>query len=320
MALADLSSSQAIEETEQLLKRQHLERVFAATLPFKQKDVSSKLVERAINQTQKRWAWFMESRELDTERGTELGTLGYLPWEIRRGILKEVFDGYFRIHENCGLAPRTLYYLCPNRLTEPAPDIFNLYDSYRELVSQGHRKCYISSISRELSSLRLSSATLRFEYDDLFLSSTIFKFESPTSLNEFLNQLTDNHQTKLRRIIINIWVPCDCRPHSLRRDWRDGWKTACFQLPASLRQVSFELDYSRPWSQPWSHNFRSCFQHGDSRQPNEIKAVADLVEVLSKMIVRSAPDAVIEMHESARRKLLPEQLGLFEAVLNDIER
>lgn len=313
MARVDLSSCQAIEETEQPLKRQRLESVFAVTLPFKQRDVSPQVFELAINQTQKRWAWFMESRELDTERGTELGTLGYFPWEIRQQILKMVFDGYFLSYRKCDLAPPTLCYLNPKGVTGQAPDIFDLYHSYRNLVSQG---CYMSSTSQELFSLHLSSATLGFEYDDLFLSNAIFKFECPKGLDGFLDQLSDNHQTKLRRIIINIWVPCGCRSRRLRRDWRDGWKTACFQLPASLRQVSIELDYSRPWN----HNARSCFWHGDSRQSNEIKAVANLVEVLSKMIVRSAPDVVIELHERARKRLLPEEIELFDAAVNDVER
>lgn len=67
---------------------------FAVTLPFKQQDVSRNLFEHAIDQARRRWAWFTKSRELDAGRGTEFGTLGYLPWEIRQQIF-EVVLGWF---------------------------------------------------------------------------------------------------------------------------------------------------------------------------------------------------------------------------------
>ena len=230
--------------------------------------------------------------------------MGYLPWEIRQGIFKAVHDGYF--YGDCDLAPRTLCYEIQDPLTGPAPDIFDL-DSYHTRRS---RCC----TSRGPIYLRLSSATLGSEYDVLFLSNTIFKFECRTGLENFLDQLSDFHQTMLRRIIISIWVPCGCR-FRLWQDWRDGWKTACSQVPASLRQVSFELDYSRHWS-----HARSCHELGDTRRLNQFKTAATLVEVLSKTIVRNAPDAVIELHERAKKRLLPEELELFDAAVNDIER
>ncbi len=164
-------------------------------------------------------------------------------------------------------------------------------------------------------SLRLSSPTLGLEFDDFFLSNSIFKFGSPARLQTFLHQLSDFHQTKVRRIIIGIWVPCGCRSRRLLIGWRDGLKTACLQLPASLQRVSFELDYSRH-----DNHAESCRRKGDGRLSNEIRAAANLVEVLSKMIVRSAPAAVVEMHESAREGLLPGHRELFHAAVTDVER
>ena len=203
MTQAAVPSCRASEKTDQLPKRQRLESVLAVTLPFKQENVSPTLFELAINQTQKRWAWFTESRELDNNSGTELGTLGYLPWEIRQEMFKAVHDGYF--YGDCDLAPRTLCYEIQDPLTGPAPDIFDL-DSYHPLRSGCYTSggCYTSWGSV---CLRLSSATLGFEYDVLFLSNTIFKFECRTGLEKFLDQLSDFHQTMLRRIIISIWVP-----------------------------------------------------------------------------------------------------------------
>ena len=36
-----------------------------------------------LEQTKKRWAWFLEAGKLDDECSTRLGTFGYLPWKIR---------------------------------------------------------------------------------------------------------------------------------------------------------------------------------------------------------------------------------------------
>lgn len=320
MAQADVSSYQPSEWTDQIHKLNHqihnlnhqlhkfnqLVSVLAATLPFKQAEVSPDLFDLAINQTQKRWAWFVRSRELDIERGTDLGTLGYLPWEIRQQIIKAVLDGFFE-----GEHDRVGHTLCYEPSTALAPDLFN-FSYYR----MGMENCRMNwDAYSGVPGLRHSSATLGFEYDSFFLSNTIFKFNRPTGLGKFLDQLSDYHQTKLRRILINIWVPCGCCSHRLGEDWEDPWKRACFQLPASLRRVSFQLDPSRP-----RNHARSCKDRGSSRRSTEIRATTNLVEVLSKRIARSAPDAVIEMHESAKKNLLPEQLQLFEAAVHDIER
>lgn len=119
-----------------------MELVLAVTLPFKKQDVSRSLFERAIDQTQTRWAWFAESRELDTEFSTELGTLGYLPWEIRQQILKVVLDGHYcyqslyssYLAEEHGPAPQILCYDVEDPLREPTPDVFYLaaYQRTRE--------------------------------------------------------------------------------------------------------------------------------------------------------------------------------------------
>ena len=119
-----------------------MELVLAVTLPSKKHDIFQSLFERAIDQTRKRWAWFADSRELDTEFGTELGTLGYLPWEIRQPIREEVLDGHHCYRSLCSSylpevhrpAPQILCYDVEDPLREPAPNIFYLaaYQRTRE--------------------------------------------------------------------------------------------------------------------------------------------------------------------------------------------
>lgn len=161
-------------------------------------------------------------------------------------------------------------------------------------------------------SLRLSSPTLKNEFDDVFFSDTIFKFKSCAEFQQFLLPLSDFQRTKLRRIIIRIWIHCDCfdRFDRLPINWKD---TSWLQLPASLQQVSFELDYK-----PEEAHLRHCSLKVNGRLSKAIKALAGIVEVLRKVIVRSAPGAVLKMH--ARKDLPPEHAELFDAALNDLER
>jgi len=64
-------------------------------LPFKAEDVYPSFREQIIKKTKKRWAWFSYARKKDDNLGTSLGTLGYLPWEIRQVVFEMVLRGNF---------------------------------------------------------------------------------------------------------------------------------------------------------------------------------------------------------------------------------
>lgn len=68
---------------------------FAKTLPFKDSDVSREIRATILKRTEQRRVWFSKAEELDEERGTKLGTLGFLPWDIRQMIIEEVFEDVF---------------------------------------------------------------------------------------------------------------------------------------------------------------------------------------------------------------------------------
>jgi len=57
------------------------------TLPFPCKTVPWHVCEIAREQAKHRWSWFANAEQLDKIRATDMGTLGYLPWELRRQIL-----------------------------------------------------------------------------------------------------------------------------------------------------------------------------------------------------------------------------------------
>ena len=74
-------------------------------------------------------------------------------------------------------------------------------------------------------------------------------------------------------------------------DWRGGGKETCSQSPASLVSVSFE---SGSGGDPYP-SLRSCWYDIDGSFSKDIKAAVNLVEVLSKKMVRRASGAVVKM-------------------------
>ena len=74
---------------------------FRATLPaqldyWEDRDLNWEQQEerlaQALRQTKKRWCWFVQAKTRDIEQNTSLGTLGYLPLEIRVKIYGLVFN------------------------------------------------------------------------------------------------------------------------------------------------------------------------------------------------------------------------------------
>jgi len=57
------------------------------TLPFPCKTIPWHVCENAREQAKLRWSWFANAKQVDKIRATDLGTLNYLPWELRRQIL-----------------------------------------------------------------------------------------------------------------------------------------------------------------------------------------------------------------------------------------
>ncbi|KAL8826291.1 MAG: hypothetical protein Q9191_003886 [Dirinaria sp. TL-2023a] len=51
-------------------------------------------MKKVLKQTKKRWAWFSKARKRDDELNSRLGTLKYLPYEIRQQIYLENIDNY----------------------------------------------------------------------------------------------------------------------------------------------------------------------------------------------------------------------------------
>ena len=80
---------------------------YANTLLFNTTKAPWMLVVKTIERTKQQWEWFTQAKELDVQRDTTLGTLRYLPFEIRQQIHELVLDDHFRtIVENHDGSPQ----------------------------------------------------------------------------------------------------------------------------------------------------------------------------------------------------------------------
>lgn len=164
----------------------------------------AKYHKKIVKHSQKQSAWSSKARTLDARLGTRLGTLVYLPCEIRQQIFKHVFDNYYpgedgryarvpEIFEYLGRTKQDPY----DQILEdhPTGGIFEL-DSYRIISGTGF-----------VVNLRLASPTLKDEFEHFFLCSNVFKFLCPRRLGDFLRQLSSLHRAQRKHPFWLVFFP-----------------------------------------------------------------------------------------------------------------
>ena len=182
-----------------------------STLPFDPYYVRRYKTEEVLQRTVKRWVWFDEASKLDAT----LGTLSYLPLEIRRRIWEIMLqcedtlsaDGLWEF-EHLNSSP------------------FNLSAYY---FGFGRRRFHqVNTIG-----LRLVSSSVRAEFEDIFLSMRTFRFNRPESLDAFVNHLTWSQLRRLRSFEIGLSV---CLPTSMA-----VWLDSITRLPYGLQAIHFRM-------------------------------------------------------------------------------
>ena len=189
---------------------------FAKTFPFRNSDVTSKLRRKILKRTKHRKFWFSEAEELDKQRGTQLGTLGFLPWEIRQKIIELVFRKACE-HFSFWVRAYRVALDCP-----PGMYIENAFPS------RPHPS--------EIAYLRKTSASTKVEVEYYFLTQTEFGFKCPDALKNFLGNLTKYQRSLLRSFTFQLFEQrlCD-NSNAENNDWID----ACAQLPSGLTSIKF---------------------------------------------------------------------------------
>ncbi|KAM0804818.1 hypothetical protein BDR22DRAFT_817885 [Usnea florida] len=177
---------------------------------------------KCIKRTGERWAWFSSARDLDNTYGERLGTLHYLPWEIRQIIIEMLLFGGFSYRG---------YAFARDLFVTGVLDPFTMY-----------RHHYDSPYG-----LWHASSSTRSEMEQYYLSKTSFRFENPEELIMFADQLSIFQWSLLR--LITLEVSKTWQSNSSLKDWI----SACARLPPCLNSVNISL---------WGYNLLSREIHG----------------------------------------------------------
>ncbi|KAL2040228.1 hypothetical protein N7G274_007131 [Stereocaulon virgatum] len=186
---------------------------FVATLPFDQNDVQRYIADRVLDRTRRRWTWFFAAREKDPS----LGTLSHLPAEIRQHIWRSVLqcrktlssDGLWEYEATFGSVFR--------------PSSYHFGFGRRPFADS------------KLENLRLVSATVKEEYDEVFFQQS-FRFNQAVNLTKFLDRLTDPQLTQLVSVEIGVWMS-----YSI-----ESWMEPLLRLPPTLREIHFRFYSTLP--------------------------------------------------------------------------
>ena len=238
----------------------------------------------ALEQTKKRWAWFLEARKLDDECSTRLGTLGYLHWEIRAEIFRRVIEDYME----------------RKRFWDSEIDfaIAQAWPLHKVPVDDWDECFYLrlrsheSGLSKLLLTMPLRIATFdtKFEVDHVIFSTETFWFDCPSKLRQFLGGLSADHRSRLRSINIVIFQCEHCRLEGVGREY-SGWRSACDQLPSSLPSVKLTIGSWVYSSYPWT--IWDTWRMDQVTRSRRVKRAKELVEFLSCQILRTAMEAEV---------------------------
>ena len=227
---------------------------FAKTLPFNDSDVSREVRAMILKRTEQRWIWFKKAEELDEARGTKLGTLGFLPWEIRQMIIERVFHGGFG---------SVIWGYYPN------DDTFETHDEPLSIFVEFSDKGL--SHFQSVTCLQDASASMKNDVEHAFLTKTNFEFEFENHncdrLTYFLSRLTTYQKTLLRSVHILV--------HTIWNKSRDitadnkALMNFCAQLPSRLTSIDFSF-YHCPGSMGY-------FGDGDYQKDSKVSRCLDLL-------------------------------------------
>ena len=232
---------------------------FLSTLPFDQNNVRRDITERALSRTQRGWAWYDQAQKLNPL----LGTLFRLPPEIRCRIWDCLLQCRSTL-SNDGLWEYVHHY----------GPVFNL-GAY--CFGFG-RRLFIDNPAR---SLRLVSSSVRNEFDDVFLSTRIFRFNRPEDLAHFCNRLTGAQTCRLHSIAIGIYPMFYMTP----------WIDAVRKLPSELKEIQI-LIYP-VFSSNW-------YEESDGQEA--LKSLSEIV----KIATLKCPNARFSFHSTNQQPLPPQ--------------
>ena len=199
---------------------------------------SMEALSKVLKEAAKKWLWHHYAAQLDATDQTKLGTLAYLPVEIRRQIWDHLLRYQSAQHRytrytNPRLKNRRQLLISHARWSDDS----QARDSLHHDVIEIRQEAYLSR--PWLYPIRAVSSTIRDECDVILFSSRILRFECPNTMGKFFSHLSTYQQTRLFHIRVNLFAECNCDfPH--RGEHPNGWLASFTSLPPNLRTMVIE--------------------------------------------------------------------------------
>ena len=146
-------------------------------------------------------AWKQQACENDMRLGTKLGTLGYLPPEIRSDIWKHCLVIEMTTSYNYHRVSR---YRLRHGSAEPSEPAIGWHMPRNQSIFNPNAYRSLSSACSIIINLRCASPSIRFEIEQMFLSTQDFLFADPDTLAKFCKMLPNEHRNRFRHIMIYL--------------------------------------------------------------------------------------------------------------------
>ena len=143
---------------------------------------------------------------------------------------------------------------------------------------------------KTLGTFRLTSPTVKEEYECWFLRTRQFAFRSPPAYHVFMKKLTAEQQGWIRSVRIEIMPDC-VRPFLSDPVADRAWMAICDELPTTLRVVNLLIDRGVFLKSP--DFLIRCWSRGREKVPT-VGRIAELLSTLRKRILRRIPG--VETH------------------------
>ena len=279
---------------------------------------SRRALSEVLIKAAKGWLWCYHAAQRDARDQTKLGTLAYLPVEIRRLI----WDHLLRYQ-----LAQSRYTRCTN----PGPkyrrrlfvsdygwsDDSQAWDSLHHDIIEIKQDNYFSR--PWLFPIRTVSPTIRDECDSILFSSRILRFECPIVMSNFISRLSTLQLAQFFHIRVNIFANCNCDlPHG--GEHPNGWLALFMSLPPNLRTLVIETGkqqeivvVARESTRP---NF-GAMQKNQAARSMSLRKRLVLLDILINRARRCVPGLVVSMGTWHWEYLYPGKQELFESLFRE---
>ena len=279
---------------------------------------SRRALSEVLKEAAKKWLWRYGATQLNARDQTKLGTLAYLPVEIRRLIWDHLLRYQLAQHRYTRCTDPAL----KNRRQLFIPDRgwsvdSQAWDSVHHDIIEIRQDNYFSR--PWLFPIRAVSPTIRDEYDSILFSSRVLRFECPNVMSNFISRLSTLRLAQFFHIRVNIFADCNCDlPHG--GEHPNGWLASFMSLPPNLRTIVIETgnqqDFVFVARESTGLNFGSMRKNQAARSMSLRKRLV-LLDMLINRARRCVPGLVVSMGTWHWEYLYPGKQGLFESLFRE---